>query len=102
MGSLSVFFEFLSEKMLMADGSVMSNPFRYPSPSGLVMLVLISLASYFSRFRHMVLGCYLRAANVVLPQWGFKQIEVSCSKDSKKGDMHSYWNVESHWNERCE
>jgi dolichyl-phosphate-mannose-protein mannosyltransferase len=52
------------------------------------------------RFRHHVLGCHLRAANAVLPQWGFKQIEVSCEKDSSSTDLHTYWNVESHWNDR--
>jgi dolichyl-phosphate-mannose-protein mannosyltransferase len=53
------------------------------------------------RFRHQVLGCYLRADNTVLPQWGFKQIEVSCQKDVRPGDIHTFWNVESHWNDRC-
>jgi dolichyl-phosphate-mannose-protein mannosyltransferase len=53
------------------------------------------------RFRHQGLGCYLRADNTVLPQWGFKQIEVSCQKDVGPGDIHTYWNVESHWNDRC-
>ncbi|KAI1788358.1 glycosyltransferase family 39 protein [Ganoderma leucocontextum] len=52
------------------------------------------------RFRHQASGCYLRAANAVLPQWGFKQIEVSCDKENNPGDIHTYWNVESHWNER--
>ncbi|KAG2019642.1 dolichyl-phosphate-mannose-protein mannosyltransferase [Coprinopsis cinerea AmutBmut pab1-1] len=52
------------------------------------------------RFRHKVLGCYLRAANAVLPQWGFKQIEVSCDKENNPRDAHTHWNVESHWNER--
>lgn len=53
------------------------------------------------RFRHTELDCYLRAANAVLPQWGFKQVEVSCTKENNPGDVHTYWNVESHWNERC-
>ncbi|KAI6043303.1 Dolichyl-phosphate-mannose-protein mannosyltransferase-domain-containing protein [Pisolithus marmoratus] len=53
------------------------------------------------RLRHMLLGCYLSAANKVLPQWGFKQIEVSCVKENDPDDMHTYWNVESHWNDRC-
>jgi dolichyl-phosphate-mannose-protein mannosyltransferase len=53
------------------------------------------------RFRHRDLNCYLRAANAVLPQWGFKQVEVSCVKENNKRDVHTYWNVESHWNERC-
>ncbi|CAO1632874.1 unnamed protein product [Parajaminaea phylloscopi] len=52
------------------------------------------------RFRHRNLGCYIRAANAVLPQWGFKQIEVSCDKENNPKDEHTYWNVESHWNGR--
>jgi dolichyl-phosphate-mannose-protein mannosyltransferase len=52
------------------------------------------------RFRHVHLGCYLRAANAVLPQWGFKQIEVSCEKENNPEDIHTHWNVESHWNDR--
>ncbi|KAJ6460402.1 glycosyltransferase family 39 protein [Mycena vitilis] len=52
------------------------------------------------RFKHQALGCYLRAANAVLPQWGFKQIEVSCVQENSPKDMHTWWNVESHWNER--
>ena len=52
------------------------------------------------RFRHVHLGCYLRAANAVLPQWGFKQIEVSCDKENNPDDIHTHWNVESHWNDR--
>jgi len=52
------------------------------------------------RFRHHALGCYLRAANAILPQWGFKQIEVSCEKENDPKDIHTYWNVESHWNDR--
>jgi dolichyl-phosphate-mannose-protein mannosyltransferase len=35
-----------------------------------------------------------------LPQWGFKQVEVSCDKENNPLDMHTYWNVESHWNDR--
>ncbi|OSD08401.1 glycosyltransferase family 39 protein [Trametes coccinea BRFM310] len=52
------------------------------------------------RFRHHASGCYLRAANAILPQWGFKQIEVSCDKENNPKDVHTYWNVESHWNDR--
>jgi dolichyl-phosphate-mannose-protein mannosyltransferase len=43
----------------------------------------------------------LRAANSVLPAWGFKQVEVTCDKVNDPKDIHTYWNVESHWNERC-
>ncbi|KAJ9109270.1 hypothetical protein QFC21_000599 [Naganishia friedmannii] len=52
------------------------------------------------RFKHATLNCYLRAANVPLPQWGFKQIEVTCDKENNPKDVHTYWNIESHWNDR--
>jgi len=52
------------------------------------------------RFRHQALGCYLKAANANLPQWGFKQIEVSCDKNNNPKDTHTYWNIENHWNDR--
>jgi dolichyl-phosphate-mannose-protein mannosyltransferase len=56
------------------------------------------------RLRHVALGCYLRAGNVNLPQWGFKQIETTCVKENKPGDKYTHWNVEAHVNERrtCE
>jgi len=53
------------------------------------------------RLRHTFLGCYLKANNVNLPQWGFKQIEVTCTKENNPKDSHTHWNVESHWNEKC-
>ncbi|CAG8794083.1 1628_t:CDS:2, partial [Gigaspora rosea] len=52
------------------------------------------------RFRHKTLGCYLRAANAVLPQWGFKQIEVTCNKKNNPSDSFTHWNVEHHWNDK--
>ncbi|SCV67340.1 BQ2448_5986 [Microbotryum intermedium] len=52
------------------------------------------------RLRHKNSGCYLRAANEILPQWGFKQVEVSCDKANNPKDEHTYWNIESHWNDR--
>lgn len=54
------------------------------------------------RFQHKLLNCYLKAANVPLPQWGFKQVEVTCDKENNPKDVHTYWNIESHWNERRE
>ncbi|KAF2491561.1 dolichyl phosphate-D-mannose:protein O-D-mannosyltransferas-like protein [Lophium mytilinum] len=54
------------------------------------------------RLKHADLGCYLRAGNVNLPQWGFKQIEVTCTKDNKPRDVFTHWNVESHVNEKLE
>lgn len=52
------------------------------------------------RLKHVDLGCYLRAGNVNLPQWGFKQIETTCVKDNRPRDVYTHWNVESHVNER--
>ncbi|KAE8348138.1 Dolichyl-phosphate-mannose-protein mannosyltransferase-domain-containing protein [Aspergillus coremiiformis] len=52
------------------------------------------------RLRHPTLGCYLRAGNVNLPQWGFKQIETTCVKENKPSDVYTHWNVESHSNDR--
>jgi dolichyl-phosphate-mannose-protein mannosyltransferase len=53
------------------------------------------------RFRHSLLGCYLRAANEILPQWGFKQVEVTCDKNNNPGDSYTHWNIERHWNDKC-
>lgn len=52
------------------------------------------------RLRHEVLGCYLRAGNVNLPQWGFKQIEVTCTKENNPRDTYTHWNIEAHTNEK--
>ncbi len=52
------------------------------------------------RLRNAVMGCYLRAANVNLPQWGFKQIEVTCDKKNNPKDTFTHWNVEAHTNEK--
>jgi dolichyl-phosphate-mannose-protein mannosyltransferase len=52
------------------------------------------------RFKHTSLGCYLRAGNVNLPQWGFKQIEVTCVPENNPKDVYTHWNVEAHWNEK--
>jgi dolichyl-phosphate-mannose-protein mannosyltransferase len=52
------------------------------------------------RLKHEVMGCYLRAGNVNLPQWGFKQIEVTCTKDNKPSDTYTWWNIEAHTNEK--
>lgn len=52
------------------------------------------------RLRHADLGCYLRAGNVNLPQWGFKQIETTCAKQNNPRDVYTHWNIESHVNEK--
>lgn len=53
------------------------------------------------RLRHTSLGCYLRAGNVNLPPWGFKQIETTCVKENNPRDVYTHWNVEAHWNKKC-
>jgi dolichyl-phosphate-mannose-protein mannosyltransferase len=58
-----------------------------------------TLATAF-RLKHEALGCYLRAGNKNLPQWGFKQIEVSCTKENNPRDSYTHWNVEAHWNDK--
>ncbi|KAN0062959.1 Dolichyl-phosphate-mannose--protein mannosyltransferase 2 [Thecaphora frezii] len=50
------------------------------------------------RLRHLVMGCYMRAANSILPQWGWKQVEVTCDKENNPRDEHTWWNIENHWN----
>jgi hypothetical protein len=52
------------------------------------------------RLKHATMGCYLRAGNVNLPQWGFKQIEVTCTKENNPRDSYTHWNIESHVNEK--
>lgn len=52
------------------------------------------------RLKHQNLGCYLRAANAILPQWGWKQVEVSCDKENNPKDEHTFWNIETHINPR--
>jgi len=62
--------------------------------------VLRSLTTNF-RLRHRQLGCLLSAENVNLPQWGFRQIEVTCDHRNKTNSPFSTWNVEQHWNDKC-
>jgi len=60
---------------------------------------LRTLTSSF-RLKHPSMGCYLRAGNTNLPQWGFKQIEVTCDKKNNPKDTFTHWNIEAHTNER--
>ncbi|KOS15054.1 glycosyltransferase family 39 protein [Malassezia pachydermatis] len=52
------------------------------------------------RFRNPRHNCYLRAANVVLPDWGWKQTEVTCDPANNPSDVFTHWNIENHWNDR--
>ncbi|KAI8829752.1 MIR motif-containing protein [Chytridium lagenaria] len=58
-----------------------------------------ALTSRF-RLRHVVTGCLLRSGGATLPQWGFKQAEVSCQVNGKNNSDHNIWNVEQHVNEK--
>ncbi|ORX57625.1 PMT-domain-containing protein [Hesseltinella vesiculosa] len=57
-----------------------------------------SLTTLF-RIRHVSQNCLLTADNTVLPQWGYKQIEVYCDKRNNDDNPHSWWNIEEHFNE---
>ncbi|KAF9323241.1 Protein O-mannosyltransferase 2 [Podila minutissima] len=61
--------------------------------------VLRSLTTNF-RLRHRQLGCLLSAENVNLPQWGFRQIEVTCDQRNRTNSPFSTWNIEQHWNDK--
>ncbi|KAF9195111.1 Protein O-mannosyltransferase 2 [Haplosporangium sp. Z 11] len=61
--------------------------------------ILRSLTTSF-RLRHRILDCLLTAENVNLPQWGFRQVEVTCDKRNRTTSAHSIWNVEQHWNDK--
>jgi dolichyl-phosphate-mannose-protein mannosyltransferase len=61
---------------------------------------LIHPLSTSFRLRNQVLGCYLSAEGNNLPQWGFRQGEVTCDRRPSKRDKKTWWNVENHWNTR--
>jgi dolichyl-phosphate-mannose-protein mannosyltransferase len=44
------------------------------------------------RLKHMLLDCYLSSTGERLPEWGFEQMEVVCSRDGK--NRRSFWNIE--------
>ena len=61
---------------------------------------LRSLSTNF-RLKHVQTGCYLRSRNVHLPEWGFKQGEVSCERNLQTpGKRDILWNIESQVNDR--
>lgn len=52
------------------------------------------------RLRHQVLGCYLASEGGQLPEWGFRQGEITCSRSSSKRNKKIWWNIDSHQNSR--
>lgn len=51
------------------------------------------------RLRHDVMNCYLQQTGKILPEWGFKQAEMVCSKNVKKNDKSAWWTIEDHDNQ---
>lgn len=63
---------------------------------------LKTLMSSF-RLKHVPTGCYLKARNVQLPEWGFRQGEVSCERTITAPSARSYlWNIETNQHEKLE
>lgn len=61
--------------------------------------MLHPLTSSF-RIKNAELGCYLAQTGVNLPEWGFRQSEVACVKHPFRRDKRTWWNIETHENER--
>jgi dolichyl-phosphate-mannose-protein mannosyltransferase len=61
--------------------------------------IVHSLTTRF-RLRHVVTGCLLRSSGKTLPEWGFKQTEVTCQRLADNASEHNIWNVEKHVNEK--
>lgn len=51
------------------------------------------------RLKSPVMNCYLGVTGNSLPQWGFRQGEVACFKDSFRKDKRTWWNIENNRNE---
>ena len=59
--------------------------------------ILRALTTNF-RLKHVMTGCYLKSRNNPLPEWGFKQGEVSCDYTPELNAKYLQWNVETHIN----
>lgn len=60
--------------------------------------VLHPLSSSF-RLKNPAMNCYLGVTGNTLPQWGFRQGEVTCFKNPFKKDKRTWWNIENNKNE---
>lgn len=65
-----------------------------PSPDGRIKTLTTRL-----RLHHVTTSCILSSHPNILPEWGFKQYEVSCMKKDYK-EENLVWNIESHFNDR--
>ena len=61
--------------------------------------ILRTLSTRF-RLRHVRTGCWLKSRNKALPEWGFRQGEVTCDKEPDFKANYLLWNVEYHENKR--
>ncbi|KAJ1945909.1 Protein O-mannosyltransferase 2 [Kickxella alabastrina] len=52
------------------------------------------------RLRHVATGCLLSAASTKLPEWGFRQTEVACTRSAGDKETSVLWIVERHINNR--
>ncbi|SCU84749.1 LANO_0C02278g1_1 [Lachancea nothofagi CBS 11611] len=52
------------------------------------------------RIKNAELGCYLAQTGNSLPEWGFRQSEVACLKNPFKRDKRTWWNIETHTNDK--
>ncbi|CCE64473.1 hypothetical protein TPHA_0H02700 [Tetrapisispora phaffii CBS 4417] len=52
------------------------------------------------RLKNAVLGCYLAQTSNRYPEWGFSQSEIACLRSPFKRDKRTWWNIETHVNEK--
>lgn len=52
------------------------------------------------RIKSEQLGCYLAQTGNHLPEWGYRQFEVACVKNPFKRDKRTWWNIETHINDK--
>lgn len=52
------------------------------------------------RIKNPEMNCYLAQTGNSLPAWGFRQSEVACLKNPFRRDKRTWWNIESHENEK--
>lgn len=60
---------------------------------------LHTLTSSF-RIKNVEMNCYLAQTGAHLPAWGFSQSEVACLKNPFRRDKRTWWNIETHDNEK--
>lgn len=52
------------------------------------------------RLKNIIMDCYLTQSNFILPDWGFLQREMICTKNPSKNDKSTHWTIESHINDK--